>query len=100
MGRTLGSPGWKPTVRVGEAALREVAAYLLDHDRFVGVPHTVLVRARHGVFHYAAPQEGGGLPMKLGSLQVGGGLLRAADWSANNAALAVVWLSQFKPLDC
>ena len=30
VGRSLGDPGWKPTVRVGEAAMREVAAYLLD----------------------------------------------------------------------
>ena len=34
MGRALGDPGLKPTVRVGEAALREVAAFLLDHDGF------------------------------------------------------------------
>ena len=30
VGRSLGAPGLKPTVRVGEAAIREVAAYLLD----------------------------------------------------------------------
>lgn len=33
VGRSLGDPGLKPTVRVGEAALREVAAYLLDKSR-------------------------------------------------------------------
>ncbi len=37
MGRELGQPGLKPTVRVGEAALREVAAFLLDHDGFAKV---------------------------------------------------------------
>jgi hypothetical protein len=31
-------------VRVGEAAVREVAAFLLDHDHFSSVPHTVLVK--------------------------------------------------------
>ena len=36
-GRALGDPGLKPTVRVGEAALREVAAFLLDHDGFAKV---------------------------------------------------------------
>lgn len=52
VGRSLGDPGWKPTVRVGEAAMREVAAYLLDHDGFAKVPTSVLVRARHPVFCY------------------------------------------------
>lgn len=51
-GRQLGEPGLKPTVRVGEAASREVAAYLLDHDGRAGVPHTVMVRMAHPIFHY------------------------------------------------
>lgn len=42
MGRALGEPGLKPTVRVGEAAMREVAAFLLDYDHFARVPYTVL----------------------------------------------------------
>jgi len=97
VGRQLGDPGWKPTVRVGEAAMREVAAYLLDHDGWAKVPTSVLVRARHPIFCYnnrmssvrassidlAAKDTGVGeggeesgskeshapLPMKLGSLQ-------------------------------
>ncbi len=78
VGRQLGDPGWKPTVRVGEAAIREVAAYLLDHDRWARVPTSVLVRARHPVFCYQASGSGdseqaaaagSALPMKLGSLQ-------------------------------
>ncbi|GFR52990.1 hypothetical protein Agub_g15680 [Astrephomene gubernaculifera] len=52
VGRQLGDPGWKPTVRVGEAAIREVAAYLLDHDGWARVPTSVLVRARHPIFCY------------------------------------------------
>lgn len=52
VGRALGDPGWKPTVRVGEAAMREVAAYLLDHEGFAKVPTSVLVRARHPIFCY------------------------------------------------
>lgn len=51
VGRQLGEPGLKPTVRVGEAASREVAAYLLDHDRFARVPHTVMVKMTHPIFH-------------------------------------------------
>ena len=41
IGRNLGEPGLKPTVRVGEAAMREVAAFLLDYDQFAHVPNTV-----------------------------------------------------------
>eukprot|EP00803_Ostreobium_quekettii_P006661 evm.model.scf_1440.8 EVM.evm.TU.scf_1440.8 scf_1440:26393-32625(-) len=52
VGRSLGAAGLKPTVRVGEAAIREVAAYLLDKG-FANVPHTLLVRASHPCFHYA-----------------------------------------------
>ncbi len=75
--RQLGDPGWKPAVRVGEAAIREVAAYLLDHDRWARVPTSVLVRARHPVFCYQASGSGDSeqaaaagsvLPMKLNSL--------------------------------
>mmetsp|Transcript_14328 Transcript_14328/g.22090 ORF Transcript_14328/g.22090 Transcript_14328/m.22090 type:complete len:763 (+) Transcript_14328:454-2742(+) len=35
----------------GEACLREVAAFLLDHDGFSSVPMTTLVEARHPNFH-------------------------------------------------
>lgn len=76
VGRALGDPGWKPTVRVGEAAMREVAAYLLDGG-FAKVPTSVLVRARHPIFCYnnsiasvrASTNDLTSLPMKLGSLQ-------------------------------
>ncbi len=98
-GRKLGEPGLKPTVRVGEAASREVAAYLLDHKGMAGVPHTVMVRMAHPIFHYgsrgveysvagevidaadtagdasgevglrAEDDDDGELPLKLGSLQ-------------------------------
>lgn len=67
VGRALGDPGWKSTVRVGEAAMREVAAYLLDHEHFAQVPHTVLVQAQHRLFNYnyaavgAAAGRAGGL---------------------------------------
>ena len=54
VGRALGDPGLKPAVRVGEAAMREVAAYLLDHDHFARVPCTVLVRLTHPIFNVAA----------------------------------------------
>ena len=60
VGRELGDPGLRPTVRVGQAALREVAAYLLDHGGLARVPPTVLVRMAHQVFHVAAAAAGKG----------------------------------------
>jgi hypothetical protein len=39
----LGDPGLKKSIRVGEAALREAAAFLLDHGGFAKVPRTALV---------------------------------------------------------
>ena len=35
----------------GQACLREVAAYLLDHGNFCNVPMTTLAEARHAAFH-------------------------------------------------
>lgn len=58
VGRNLGDLGLKPTVRVGEAAMREVAAYLLDHDHWARVPHSCLVRMAHPVFHVSATTIG------------------------------------------
>eukprot|EP00892_Ulva_mutabilis_P009299 jgi/Ulvmu1/6741/UM030_0076.1 len=57
-GRAMGAPGMKPGVRVGEAALREVAAYLLDHGSFAGVPPACLVSMRHPSLSYAACGSG------------------------------------------
>ncbi|OAY73744.1 Phosphatidylinositol 4-kinase gamma 7 [Ananas comosus] len=51
IGKTLGQPGLKRSVRVGDTGFREVAAYLLDHDHFANVPPTVLVKITHCVFH-------------------------------------------------
>ncbi|OEL14092.1 Phosphatidylinositol 4-kinase gamma 7 [Dichanthelium oligosanthes] len=51
IGKSLGQPGLKRSVRVGETGFREVAAYLLDHDNSANVPPTVLVKISHTVFH-------------------------------------------------
>ena len=53
VGKQLGAPGVSRAVRVGEAAFREVAAFLLDHGRFSRVPRTALVRVHHALatFH-------------------------------------------------
>eukprot|EP00249_Psilotum_nudum_P022142 c28391_g1_i1 orf=682-2460(+) len=69
--------GLKRGTQVGEGALREVAAYILDHpvggpgkfkgkehSGFAGVPPTMMVQCSHKAFHGPKMQE------KLGSLQL------------------------------
>jgi hypothetical protein len=76
--RVASSEGLKKGTRVGEGAMREVAAYLLDHPKegrrssfrkhptgFAGVPPTMMVRCAHEAFHYSDLQK----KAKLGSLQ-------------------------------
>lgn len=58
VGRSLGQPGLKRAVRVGETGVREVAAYLLDHKRFAKVPPTVLVKVSHHAFHINSSATG------------------------------------------
>jgi len=63
----------KHGVLAGEAAVREVAAYLLDHRHFAGVPATVMVRCTHSAFHSAEERatntEHSALKSKVGSFQ-------------------------------
>jgi hypothetical protein len=58
-------PGLRNGILSGEAAVREVAAYLLDHERFANVPRTTRVEAIHDAFCY---NVGPRVP-KAGSLQ-------------------------------
>eukprot|EP00475_Leptophrys_vorax_P033679 TRINITY_DN5334_c0_g5_i1.p1 TRINITY_DN5334_c0_g5~~TRINITY_DN5334_c0_g5_i1.p1 ORF type:complete len:618 (+),score=135.74 TRINITY_DN5334_c0_g5_i1:342-2195(+) len=58
-------PGLRKGILSGEASLREVAAYMLDHDGFANVPHTTRVEAIHDCFCY---NVGPRVP-KAGSLQ-------------------------------
>ncbi|KAG9152880.1 hypothetical protein Leryth_012494 [Lithospermum erythrorhizon] len=51
VGKALGQPGLKGSVRVGETGFREVAAYLLDYDQFANVPPTALVKVTHSIFN-------------------------------------------------
>lgn len=51
VGKALGQPGFKRSVRVGETGLREVAAYLLDEGHFANVPPTALVKITHSIFN-------------------------------------------------
>ncbi|GMY25785.1 phosphatidylinositol 4-kinase gamma 5-like [Fagus crenata] len=51
VGKALGQPGLKRSVRVGETGFREVAAFLLDRDHFANVPPTALVKITHSIFN-------------------------------------------------
>lgn len=54
-------------VAPGEACIREVAAYMLDHDGFSGVPLTTLTEARHPAFN----NNGSGLTVAQGGASIG-----------------------------
>ncbi|KAK7399099.1 hypothetical protein VNO78_10274 [Psophocarpus tetragonolobus] len=73
--------GLKRGTKVGEGALREVAAYLLDHPRsgprlvsreavgFSGVPPTVMVQCLHQEFNHPNGYAFSSKHVKIGSLQ-------------------------------
>ncbi|CAM6087780.1 unnamed protein product [Calypogeia fissa] len=76
--RSSSNEGLKSGIIVGEGALREVAAYLLDHpetgyrssvtrnqEGFAGVPPTMMVLSSHRVYNYSS----GSRKTKVGSLQ-------------------------------
>ncbi|GJP60147.1 hypothetical protein CLOP_g17282, partial [Closterium sp. NIES-67] len=85
VGRALGQPGLKRSIRVGEAGLREVAAFLLDHGGFAGVPATALVLATHPVFHVNAAAAMGPLTTARTSATAGG-LSSAFSFSVGSSA--------------
>ncbi|CAJ1974394.1 unnamed protein product [Sphenostylis stenocarpa] len=75
--------GLKKGTRVGQGALREVAAYILDHPRkgprsyhnneepgFAGVPPTVMVKCLHKGFHNVEGYQNVSGNVKIGSLQM------------------------------
>ena len=62
--KMLGLPGLKRSIRVGETGIRELAAYLLDHGGFSGVPPTALVKFCHAAF-----SDSSSATVKLASLQ-------------------------------
>ncbi|OVA20662.1 Phosphatidylinositol 3-/4-kinase [Macleaya cordata] len=67
--RILVPPELKNSVRVGETGVREVAAYLLDHNGFAGVPPTALVKISHVAFHMDNSTAPTAKTCKIASLQ-------------------------------
>jgi len=68
-GLMLGQPGIKRSVRIGETGIRELAAYLLDHGGFAGVPPSALVKISHVPFHLNNAATISSTPYKIASLQ-------------------------------
>ncbi|KAI3772708.1 hypothetical protein L6452_03900 [Arctium lappa] len=68
-GRMLGQPGMKRSIRVGETGLRELAAYLLDHGGFAGVPPSALVKICHVTFNVNDKGFASSPPFKITSIQ-------------------------------
>ncbi|KAJ0900583.1 putative 1-phosphatidylinositol 4-kinase [Helianthus annuus] len=66
VGKALGQPGLKRSVRVGETGFREVAAYLLDYDHFANVPPTALVKITHSIFNVNDGVSGSNNSIKQG----------------------------------
>lgn len=74
--------GLKRGTKVGEGALREVAAYILDHPRsgprasgdmesgFAGVPPTVMAKCLNEEFNHPKGFDGGPENVKVGSIQM------------------------------
>ncbi|KAG6752689.1 hypothetical protein POTOM_042724 [Populus tomentosa] len=74
--------GLKKGTRVGQGALREVAAYILDHPKsgprsfsgeergFAGVPPTAMVKCLHRGFNHPDGYEFDSKNIKIGSLQM------------------------------
>ena len=87
-GRALGEPGLKPTVRVGEAAMREVAAFLLDHGGYARVPPTVLVRVQHPIFHVAGRPPPAAAAAAAAAASAAGGLWGRAGGGGGAAGMA------------
>jgi len=91
------SESMREGIKPGEACLREVAAFLLDHDSFSGIPMTTLAEARHPTFNYNGSMSNltqGGAVVGRHSLQCGStppeGLLnkKVGSWQ------------EFVPTDC
>jgi hypothetical protein len=68
----------------GEACIREVAAYLLDHKGFSGVPMTTLVEARHPAFN----TNGSRLNVSQGGASIGSHSLNPSARSASSDSLS------------
>jgi hypothetical protein len=89
----MGSRGVRPGLLSGEANVREVAAYMLDHGEFAHVPCTARVLINHSVFGCDSPVVGSLQEFKEHDDEVCGSvawrcsvwLIAAAAWLCNSS---------------
>jgi len=55
----FGSNTFRPGIVSGESTIREIAAYLLDHENFSDVPMTMMVSIHHDSFRLANSTQKG-----------------------------------------
>lgn len=65
----LGSQGFRPGIHSGEGHLREVAAYILDHENFHGVPRTARMEIECSVLGGTSSKGIAKVGTKVGSMQ-------------------------------
>lgn len=80
----------------GEACLREVAAFVLDHEGFSDVPMTTLVEARHPNFN----SNGSQLNVSQGGASIGRHSILSGGTSSQTAEKKVGSLQEFMRTEC
>lgn len=77
-----------------------MAAYLLDHDRFARVPHTVMVHMTHPIFHVTQQQQPSSRAASVLSLADVDGDAALPSPAASLPPCKLGSLQQFVPHDC
>jgi len=80
----------------GEACIREVAAFMLDHSGFSGVPMTTLVEARHPTFN----NNGSRLSVAEGGASIGAHSISSVSKSAGALKRKVGSFQEFVRTEC
>ena len=80
----------------GEACIREVAAFMMDHSGFSGVPMTTLVEARHPTFS----TNGSRLKVSEGGASIGAHSISGNSRSSSTLAKKVGSFQEFVRCEC
>jgi len=80
----------------GEACIREVAAFMMDHSGFSGVPMTTLVEARHPSFN----NNGSRLNVAEGGASIGAHSIAGTGRSSSSLAKKVGSFQEFIRCEC
>jgi len=80
----------------GEACIREVAAFIMDHEGFSDVPMTTLVEARHPNFH----SNGSKLNVIQGGASIGAHSIMSSGKSSRTTEKKIGSLQEFVRAEC